>query len=496
MRALRPLLGLGLLLALASSCYDSDTPTGTTAMPEAPGPDPTADPDTDPAPEAEADPVVVAVGDIVCGTRTSSTAACEHPATASLVGTLDPTAVLLLGDNQYEDGTLADFDSFYHPTWGAHKAITWPSAGNHEYQTPGAAGYYDYFNGVGAQTGRAGDRSKGYYSFDLGGWHLIALNSNCAAVGGCGQGSPQEQWLRADLTANPRTCTLAYWHHPRFSSGVHGNASSMQAIWRALHDYRADLVLAGHDHDYERFAPQTANGTADPAGIRSFVVGTGGKDLRSFGTVAANSELRGNTAFGVLKLTLRASSYAWEFVPIPGDALTDVGSAACVTSGSPPPPPTGTTLTIAASADAHTLQTSPSKRFGTATTLLVDGSPAARTYLKFPVTGVAGKTVTSAVLRLYAVDPSDEGGRLHRVNNTSWKETGIRWSNQPNYNAAVIASVGPVVANAWYEVDVKSQIAGDGTISLVLESTSTNGADYRAREAGAEWAPRLVITVQ
>jgi hypothetical protein len=481
-RTVSAVLGFGVLLALASSCFQSDTPT-----------DPSR-PSTETA-AVESDPVVVAVGDIVCGTGTSSTSPCMHAATAALAGAIAPNAVLLLGDNQYESGTLSDFNAYYHPTWGTHKAITRPSAGNHEYQTAGAAGYFDYFNGTGAQTGRAGDRSRGYYSFDLGAWHLIALNSNCAEVGGCSAGSPQEQWLRANLAANPRTCTLAYWHHPRFSSGAHGNTSSMQAIWQALYEHRADLVLAGHDHDYERFAPQTAGGTADPAGPRSFVVGTGGKDLRSFGTVRANSERRSSAAFGVLKLTLRPSSYDWEFVPIPGDALADAGSAACVTSSSPPPP-SGTTLTVAASADAYTLQSSPSKRFGTRTTLLVDGSPLARTYLKFPVSGVSGKTVVSAVLRLYAVDPSDAGGRLHRVSSTSWSESNIRWSSQPVYNSAVIDSIGTVAVNAWHQVDVKSQITGDGTISFALESSSSNGADYRAREAGAQWAPRLVIVVE
>ena len=480
-RTLPAVLGIGLLLAVAPSCFDRPFPTETTRAVAA-------------MVAAEADPVVVAVGDIVCGSGTSSTSACEHAATAALVGSIAPSAVLLLGDIQYESGTLADFNAFYEPTWGAYKAITLPAAGNHEYQTTGAAGYFDYFNGTGAQTGRAGDRSKGYYSFDLGAWHLIALNSNCTAVGGCGAGSPQEQWLRADLAANPRTCTLAYWHHPRFSSGLHGNASSMQAIWQALHEHRADLVLAGHDHDYERFAPQTATGAADADGVRSFVVGTGGKDLRDFGTVRANSQFRGNTAFGVLKLTLRPAGYDWEFVPVPGEVLADAGSAACVAPDQPPP--SGTTVTIPANADAYTLKSRPSARFGTATTLLVDGSPRARTYLKFPVAGVSGKTIVSAVLRLYAMDPSDAGGRLHRVSNTSWSEAGIRWSNQPAYTSAIVGSIGSVAANTWYEVDVKSQITRDGTISFALESASGNAAGYRSREAGATWAPRLVIVTE
>jgi hypothetical protein len=272
-RAIVPAVALCLVLAVVSNCSRMDEPTGT-GQPVAPGA----------ASATAADPVIVAAGDIVCGTGTSASAPCKHAATAALVTSIAPAAVLLLGDIQYENATLADFNTYYQPTWGVHKAITWPSAGNHEYQTPGASGYFDYFNGVGVQSGRAGDRSKGYFSFNIGAWHLIALNSNCASIGGCDIGSPQEQWLRADLAANPNTCTLAYWHHPRFSSGSHGNNSSMQAIWQALYDHRADLVLAGHDHDYERFGPQTATGALDnAAGVRSLVVGIGGKEKRGFG---------------------------------------------------------------------------------------------------------------------------------------------------------------------------------------------------------------------
>ncbi|NOT06641.1 MAG: alkaline phosphatase, partial [Gemmatimonadales bacterium] len=284
------------------------------------------------------DPTVVAAGDIVCGTGTPAGLPCRHAEVASLIGTLSPAAVLLLGDIQYENATLSDFNTRYGPTWGVHKAITYPAAGNHEYQTAGAKGYFDYFNGVGVATGRAGDRTKGYYSFNVGAWHLIAINSNCSSIGGCGAGSPQEQWLRADLAANPAACTLAYWHHPRFSSGGHGNNSSMQAIWQALYDFGAELVLSGHDHEFERFAPQTAAGVLDNArGIREFVVGTGGKEHDGFSTIRANSELRDNTSFGVLKLTLHAESYDWKFESIPGDGLADAGSAACNVAAPPSP---------------------------------------------------------------------------------------------------------------------------------------------------------------
>lgn len=448
---------------------------------------------------AESDPVIVAAGDIVCGTGTSTSALCEDVATAALIGSINPGAVLLLGDNQYENGTYSDFVNFYQQSWGAYKSITVPVVGNHEYQTANASGYFDYFNGIGVQSGAAGDRAKGYYSQDIGTWHVVVLNSNCASVGGCGAGSAQEQWLRADLAAHSNACTLAAWHHPRFSSGVHGNDATVQPLWQALYDFHADLVLSGHDHNYERFGPQTATGTLDNVrGIRSFVVGTGGKELRVLGTTKANSELRNNNSLGILKLTLHAENYDWQFASIPGHTLTDAGSAACnlVAPPPPPPPPSLTTLTIPANADAYLLQNTPKANYGSAATLLVDGSPAARTYLKFPVSGIGTRTVVSAVLRLYAVDPSDAGGQLHRVSTTSWNEKSIKWSSAPTYNAAVIGAIGSVAINTWYEIDVRSQITGDGTISFALESGSPDGADYRSREAGTATAPRLVIVVQ
>jgi hypothetical protein len=201
--------------------------------------------------------------------------------------------------------------------------------GNHEYITPGAAGYFDYFNGVGNALGRAGDRSKGYYSYDVGAWHLIALNSNCSPVGGCGTGSPQERWLRADLAAHPKACTLAYWHHPRFSSGQYADNPALQPLWQALYDYRAEIVLNGHDHNYQRYALQDPAGRADANGIREFVVGTGGKNhYAADPPPVANREVADGQTYGVLKLTLHAQNYDWRFVPESG-SFTDSGSGSC-----------------------------------------------------------------------------------------------------------------------------------------------------------------------
>ena len=240
-------------------------------------------------------------------------------ATAALLDTL-PGTVFTAGDNAYPDGTATNFASCYGPSWGRHKARTRPSPGNHEYHTSGASGYYNYFGAA------AGDSGKGYYSYDLGDWHIISLNSNISMTAG----SPQEQWLRADLAAHTKTCTLAYWHHPRFSSGSHGSSNAPRPLWEALYDFDADVIISGHDHNYQRFAPQTPAGVADPArGIRQFLVGTGGISHYHFPTPIANTEASNTDTWGVLKLTLYAQSYTWEFVPVAGMTYTDSGSGDC-----------------------------------------------------------------------------------------------------------------------------------------------------------------------
>jgi len=233
--------------------------------------------------------------------------------------------VATLGDNVYESGSASEYANCYNPSWGRHKGRTHPAPGNHEYNTSGASGYYGYFGAA------AGDPTKGYYSYTLGAWHVVVLNSNCGAIGGCQKGSAQEQWLRQDLAAHPTACTLAYWHHPRFSSGAeHGSDAEMKPIWQALYDLGADVVLSGHEHNYERFAPQDPNGTRDDArGIREFVVGTGGKSHYGFAAILPTSEVHNSTTFGVLQLTLHPTSYDWRFVPEAGKSFTDAESDAC-----------------------------------------------------------------------------------------------------------------------------------------------------------------------
>ena len=244
-------------------------------------------------------------------------------ATAKLLDQI-PGTVMVVGDLAYPDGSRENFNC-YNKTWGRAKSRTRPAPGNHEFRSSGATPYFDYFGPA------AGDPKTGYYSYELGTWHIIVLNSECKDVGGCELGSPQEKWLRADLAAHPAACTLAYWHKPLFSSGsAHGNDLTVKPLWQALYAANADVIVGGHDHDYERFAPQTPDGAGDPQrGIREFVVGTGGKNHRPFGSPKRNSEVRDAIAFGVLKLTLKVGAYDWQFIPETGKSFTDSGSGVC-----------------------------------------------------------------------------------------------------------------------------------------------------------------------
>jgi Calcineurin-like phosphoesterase len=275
-------------------------------------------------------PVIAAAGDIACdpfdpsydrGRGTSG--ACRQRATSNLPLEGRYAAVLDLGDNQYENGAYSKYLVSYARSWGRVKRITHPAPGNHEYETPNADGYFRYFGRV------AGPPGRGYYSFDIGSWHLVSLNSNCSEIGGCEKGSPEERWLRRDLAAHTARCTLAYWHHPRFSSGPHGDDPDVSALWQALYDGGADVVLSGHDHDYERFAPQNSAGALDwTRGIREFVVGTGGRSHYAIVSPKPHSEMRDSSSFGILALTLRPAGYGWRFLPAVG-SFTDDGSAQC-----------------------------------------------------------------------------------------------------------------------------------------------------------------------
>lgn len=256
--------------------------------------------------------VVAAAGDIaICGSRGTTE-------TARLLDAM-PGPVLSLGDHVYPTGQAAYFNDCYDPAWGRHRFRTFPTPGNHDWEVDAGAPYFDYFALA------AGPRGAGYYSFDLAAWHVLSLNSNVAA----GPGSPQYEWARADLRAHSNRCTLAYWHHPRFSSGPNGSTAAMAPLWALLQEAGAEVVLSGHDHEYERFTPQDADGRPDPRGLRQFVVGTGGVGLYQPTGRQPNSEVLDNNTWGVLKLTLRSASYAWEFVPIAGQSFRDSGVADC-----------------------------------------------------------------------------------------------------------------------------------------------------------------------
>jgi hypothetical protein len=313
MTSKRALLVASILLAAA--VVPSALPEQTEAKPCNPG---HPCPSPSPSPTPSGDPVITAAGDIADPVPKPAT-----QETAKLVISINPTLALTLGDNQYPSGLLSDYQKGYASTWGAFLAKTSPAPGNHEYKSSStAAGYFAYF----------GSRApSAYYSYNVGAWHLISLDSNCSKIGGCGLSSPQYNWLKADLAAHPATCTLAYWHHPRWSSGTtHGGSTSMSRFWNLLYGAGADVVLSGHEHNYERFAPQDPSGGLDTArGIVQIVVGVGGHGLYPFGAPKPNSLVRNSSTFGVLKLTLHPSSYDFEFRPIAGSTFSDRGTTNC-----------------------------------------------------------------------------------------------------------------------------------------------------------------------
>jgi acid phosphatase type 7 len=291
-------VALGLLLATALSGGDDDS-------------------------QAEGGTVVLlAAGDI---------AECDHEgdeATARIVTEYPEAAIATLGDNAYPDGASEDFQECYDPTWGQFKDRTRPAAGNHDHETEDAQGYWDYFGA------RGGPFDKYYYSYDLGSWHVVVLNSDCWRVDGCESDDPQAEWLRSDLQRHESFCTLAMWHRPPFSSGRYGDAEDtdrVRPLWQILNEEGADVLLTGHEHSYERFAPMDAEGERDDArGVRLFVVGTGGGNLRQFANdPLATTEARQDHTWGVLKLDLKPRSYTWEFLPVEGSTFSDSGTGTC-----------------------------------------------------------------------------------------------------------------------------------------------------------------------
>jgi len=304
-------------LAISSGTASHAASPSALAAPSAPPSDaPSVGASGSPGPTSIGDPVLVGAGDIAtCGLD-------GDQATAELIDGI-PGTVFTAGDNAYERGSAAEFRACYEPTWGRFLARTKPAPGNHDHETRQLAGYRGYFGTAAAPNGTS------WYSFDLGTWHIVVLDSSCGDVGGCGPGSAQGRWLTADLKASSADCTLAVWHHPRFSSGFHGNDREVGPFWQTLYGAGADVIVNGHDHDYERFAPQDPAGKADAArGLRELVVGTGGAELRDFAEIKANSIVRATGAHGVIRFVLRPTGYDWRFISTTGE-FSDLGSGTC-----------------------------------------------------------------------------------------------------------------------------------------------------------------------
>ena len=472
---------------------------------------------------AASDPVIAAAGDIACDPTNASfnggqgsSSNCRQKYTSDLLVNAGLSALLDLGDNQYYCAGYQAFLQSYDLSWGRLKSITHPSVGNHEYLTSGgtgcdstnagAAGYFNYFGSA------AGTPGQGYYSFDVGTWHIIALNSNCTDAGGCSSSSPQYKWLQADLAAHTNFCTLAYWHIPLFSSGGHAAANS-QSFWQLLYNNDADLILNGHDHIYERFAPQSPSGVLDTArGIRELIIGTGGADHTSIATIAANSELRNASTYGALKLTLHPTSYDWQFVPEAGKTFTDSGTGACHGSSGLPTPTSTSTFTatpirtVAATAlstatpgqsqsalftpvaDTYVNSASPATNYGSLTTLRADGSPDVHSYLRFSVQGLAGRPITRARLLIFANSATGSGISAKAVSDNTWGELTTNFNNAPALGST-LASSGAVTTGTWVTLDVTSYVTTEGTYSFGVITPGATAISMASREIGRERAP-------
>jgi hypothetical protein len=276
---------------------------------------------TTPNPVGDGPVVLLAAGDIAeCGAQ-------GDEATAEILDAYPDAVIATLGDNAYQEGTIDDFRRCYEPSWGRHKQRTRPATGNHDHSTKDAAGYYEYFGAAG------GPADKYFYSYDLGRWHVVVLNSDCWRIGGCAADDAQLEWLRDDLAEHPAECTLAYWHRPPFSSGRYGDerdTERVRPLWKTVYDLGVDVALVGHEHSYERLAPMDAEGNRDPRGLPLFIVGTGGGNLRAFGgPPLETTEVRNADTWGVLHLTLRDGTYDWKFLPVEGATFTDTGTGTC-----------------------------------------------------------------------------------------------------------------------------------------------------------------------
>jgi hypothetical protein len=453
------------------------------------------------AAEAGSDPVVAAAGDIACDPTSptfdgSDPATCQHRATAALLDPSRLAAVLPLGDVQYEYGSTSQFAGSYDPSWGAVKAITRPAIGNHDYLDGGgtAEGYFSYFGSA------AGDPGRGWYSYDIGAWHVIALNSNCDRVS-CEAGAEQEQWLRADLAAHPTSCTLAYFHHPRFSSYRPG-WTALQPLWQALHDGGADVALAGHDHTYERFAPLDASGSPSADGLRPFTVGTGGKDVYPASTPIAGSEVR-LAQFGVLELTLRPAGYDWRFRTTAG-TTPDSGTSTCDGAPAPTPPQPTPTPTPTPSAAPLVVRTErdPALRYSWAR--VGSASAAGGSYVVEDGAGaLASYSFRGSAVELLTVSGPDMGRASVLVDGVA-KGSWDGWAAAPRFGVVRrVEGLDPSVPHVLtLRVSGTARAGAKGTKVVVdgfrlnggtLDDSPVLGTAWRGQQAGAP-GTRLVTS--
>ncbi len=430
--------------------------------------------------------VVAGAGDI-CDT---SGDACQG--TSDLIVSINPTAVFTAGDNAYSSGTLTEYNTRYAPTWGRFKGLTSPSPGNHDYLTAGASGYFDYFNGVGNATGPAGDRSKGYYSWDVGDWHFIALNT----MSGGNVASAQVQWLKADLAANTKPCTAAYFHHPLVSRGNYSGYSQVKPFWDALYAAKADLVLVGHDHNYQRYGKMNPSQAAASDGIRQVLVGTGGRRFYGLSGSHPLLEASNDSTYGVLKLTLTATGYTGEFVPRAGSSYTDRFSGTCNKGDGTPP---AQTLALNTVRDV-TVRSGGSRSNGS--TLYADGSDGGqvlRGLMGWDVSAAAGLALTGATVKLQVSDRSSGGYDLYAVG-AAWTESNATYSGATL--GAKLGSVVPSATGAQYIAlnatglqrvrDWASGAVANHGVVLAPASGVTDGVDWSSREGATP--PQLILT--
>ncbi len=397
----------------------------------------------------------------------------------------NPNLFLYLGD-VYEKGSPLEFFNWYNPSgfYGAFRAITNPTVGNHEYVNGAAPGYFDYWDNV-----------PPYYSFNAGGWHFVSLNSN-AELNQFNPGTPQYNWLQQDLAASAPACTIAYFHHPVYSVGPQGDTPSMDPIWSLLYTYGVDLVLTGHDHDYQRWVPLDGSGNPNPNGITEFVVGSGGHGIQNF--VRTDSRLAkgvsSSGSFGALRLQLGSTSASYAFINTAGSIL-DSGTVSCQAAPAPtvtptPSPTPASSTTFADVADAYVDSSNPTVNNGKLTTLRTDASPIINSYLRFNVQGTSGP-VSRATLKIFANSSLSAGYQAHSVADNTWGETTINYNNAPALGSTINTS-GAVAGGTWVSVDVTSFVTGNGTYSFGLNSTSSTALSLASREAGAN-APLLLV---